>query len=168
MLLLLIRHALAEDAVAFARLGGVDAERPLTDNGRKRMRKGANRLRSQLNGIDLLASSPLRRAWETAEIVARAFGDIPIMERADLAPESPFEGLLDWLGKPPTENTLALVGHAPHLNELAGLLLTGSPRPVIDLRKGGVALLEFVDHVAPGGGVLHWLLTSSQLRSLKD
>ncbi len=167
MQLLLIRHALAEGSEAFARLGGTDVERPLTDNGRKRMRKAANRLRSQVEQIDLLASSPLRRAWETATIVARAFGDIPIMERADLAPDSGFEALLDWLGQSSTAKTLALVGHAPHLNELAGLLLSGAPRSVIDLRKGGVALLEF-DAVAPGSGVLLWALTSTQLRSLKD
>ena len=168
MQLLLIRHAAAEDADTFADQGGTDAGRPLTELGRKRMRKGANRLRSQLEAIAILACSPLRRARETAEIIARAFGDIPLVERQDLAPESEFESLLDWLRESSAESALALVGHAPHLNRLAGLLLAGEPLPLLDLKKGGVALLEFSKAVAPGAGTLRWLLTPAQLRSLKE
>ena len=46
MKLLLVRHAIAEEAEAFIGAGGFDAQRPLTEVGRKKMRKGANRLRS--------------------------------------------------------------------------------------------------------------------------
>jgi len=168
MQLLLIRHAAAEDAEAFAELGGTDAGRPLTEPGRKRMRKGANRLRTQLEAIAVLACSPLQRARETAEIVARAFGDISLIEREDLAPDSDFEPLLHWLRESSEAGTLALVGHVPHLSRLAGLLLAGEPRLLLDLKKGGVALLEFSGAVAPGAGSLRWLLTPAQLRSLKE
>ena len=84
MKLLLVRHAIAEEAEAFVGAGGSDARRPLTEIGRKKMRKGANRLRLQLRQIDVLACSPLVRSRETAEIIARAYGDIPIMERPEL------------------------------------------------------------------------------------
>ncbi len=169
MQLLLIRHAIAEDTEGFAHGGGNDADRPLTEAGRKRMRKGANRLRSQVQTIHVLASSSLLRARETAEIVSRAFSDTPVVEREDLAPDSDrMDSVLDWLKSCAPAKTVALVGHAPHLFLLAGILLAGSPRPLLILKKGGVALIEFDKTVEPGAGVLRWVLTPAQLRSLKD
>ncbi len=169
MQLLLIRHAIAEDARRFAYDGGNDADRPLTEAGRKRMRKGANRLRSQVQTIDVLACSSLLRARETAEIVSRAFGDIPIVKREDLAPDSDkMNSVLDWLKSCTPTGTVALVGHAPHLLLLAGMLLIGSPRPLLILKKGGIALIEFDKTVEPGAGMVRWVLTPAQLRSLKD
>ena len=156
MQLLLVRHAIAEDAEAFVANGRSDAQRPLTEVGRKKMRKGANRLRSQLRKIDILACSPLLRARETAEIIARAFGDPPIVERSEL----------DY--RYPPEAVVVAVGHEPQLSLLAGLLLADEPRPLLAFRKGGVALIEFPGRAVAGEGVLHWALTAGQLRSLKQ
>ncbi|MBL8251645.1 MAG: histidine phosphatase family protein, partial [Candidatus Competibacter sp.] len=108
MKLLLVRHAIAEDAEAFIAGGGSDARRPLTEVGRKKMRKGANRLRAQLERIDLLACSPLVRARETAEIIARAYGDIPIVERPELDYSNPPEAVLAWLAQGPAETVVAV------------------------------------------------------------
>jgi phosphohistidine phosphatase len=168
MQLLLIRHGIAEDALQFASAGGSDTERPLTDSGRKKMRKGANGLRSQLAGIDLLACSTLLRARQTAEIIASAFAGIPILERADLAPQSPLDSLLAWLEELPGTHTVALVGHEPYLNLLAGTLLIGAPRPLLALKKGGAVLIGFDNGARPGAGLLQWALTPAQLRSLKE
>lgn len=165
MKLLLVRHAIAEDAEAFA--GGSDAQRPLTEVGRKKMRKGANRLRSQLRQIDVLACSPLVRARETADIIARAYGDIPIVERPELDYSYPPEAVLEWLAQCPADTVVA-VGHEPQLGLLSGLLLGDGPRTVVAYRKGGAALFEFPGRAAAGRGVLHWALTPSQLRSLKQ
>lgn len=168
MKLLLVRHAIAEEAESFIAAGGADAQRPLTEVGRKKMRKGANRLRSQLGSIDILACSPLVRARETAEIIARAFGDPPIVERAELDYSQPPEAVVHWLAEEPAEAVVAAVGHEPQLSLLAGLLLAGVPRPLVVFRKGGVALLECPGRARAGEGVLHWVLTPSQLRSLKQ
>ena len=97
MKLLLVRHAIAEEAETFIATGGTDAQRPLTEIGRKKMRKAANRLRLQLGRIDILACSPLLRARETAEIIARACGDPPLVERAELDYRYPPERVVDWL-----------------------------------------------------------------------
>ncbi|MCP5195545.1 MAG: histidine phosphatase family protein [Gammaproteobacteria bacterium] len=168
MKLLLVRHAIAEDAETFITAGGTDAQRSLTDVGRKKMRKGANRLRSQLEQIDLLACSPLVRARETADIIARAFGDVPIIERPELDYRYPPEAVLGWLTQGPASGVVVAVGHEPQLSLLAGLLLAGVTRPLIAFRKGGVALLEFDGCVAAGEGILHWALTAGQLRSLNQ
>jgi phosphohistidine phosphatase len=168
MKLLLVRHAVAEDAETFIAAGGTDARRPLTEIGRKKMRKGANRLRSQLRQIDILACSPLLRARETAEIIARAFGDPPIVERSELDFSHPPEAVLTWLTQCPADGAVVAVGHEPQLGLLAGLLLADVAFPFIAFRKGGVAMIDFRGRVAAGAGVLQWALTAGQLRSLKQ
>ena len=168
MKLLLVRHAIAEDAETFMAAGGTDAQRPLTDAGRKKMRKGANRLRSQLEQIDLLLCSPLVRARETADIIARAYGDLPIIERPELDYRYPPEAVLDWLAQSATTGVAAAVGHEPQLGLLTGLLLADVTRPLVAFRKGGVALIEFDGRPVAGEGYLQWALTAGQLRSLNQ
>lgn len=168
MKLLLVRHAIAEDAESFAVTGGTDALRPLTEVGRRKMRKGTNRLRTQIDRIDVLACSPRVRARETAEIIARAYGDLPLLERPELDFIYPVEETALWLGQYRPEIVMAIVGHEPHLSLLSGLLLTAVPCPLVIFRKGGVALLEFPGRATPGEGVLHWVLTPGQLRGLKQ
>ncbi len=167
MKLLLVRHAIAEEADAFIAAGGTDALRPLTEIGRKKMRKGANRLRSQMRSIDLLACSPLLRARETADIIARVFGEVPVIERPELDYRYPPEAVLAWLAQGPADGWVVAVGHEPQLGLLSGLLLADDPRPLIAFRKGGLALIEFNGRPAAGEGILHWVLTPGQLRNLK-
>lgn len=167
MKLLLIRHGLAEDPERFRLAGGNDAERPLTELGIRRLRKGANRLRALMPTLDVLVSSRLLRARESADIVARAYGYGEVQTLDGLAPEDPPTMLLAWLAAQPAGATVALVGHQPHLGRLAGLLLCGEARPCIGLRKGGAALIEFAGIAETGSGVLGWLLTARQLRGLR-
>lgn len=168
MKLLLVRHAIAEEAEAFIAAGGTDAQRPLTEVGRKKMRKGANRLRALVGRIDVLAHSPLLRARETAELIARACGDPPLVECASLDYRYPPEADADWLAQYPPDYLVVAVGHEPQLGLLAGLLVAGEPCPLIAFRKGGVAMIEFPERPEAGMGVLHWVLTAGQLRSLKQ
>ncbi len=168
MKLLLVRHAIAEEAEAFIAAGGADAQRPLTEIGRKKMRKAANRLRLQLGRIDVLACSPLLRARETAEIIARACGDPPLVECSELDYRYPPERVVDWLRQCPPDAWVVAVGHEPQLGLLTGLLLADLPKPLILFRKGGVALIEFAGRAEIGAGLLQWALTPGQLRSLKQ
>ena len=73
MQLLVIRHAIAEEQEDFARSGRDDSERPLTDEGRDKMRRGIAGLRRMVSRIDLLASSQYTRARQTAELVAEGY-----------------------------------------------------------------------------------------------
>jgi phosphohistidine phosphatase len=168
MQLLLIRHGIAEDAVRFAFTGGTDAQRPLTASGHKKMRKAASGLRSQVARIDLLACSTLLRARQTAEIIAGAFADLPVLERDDLAPDSELDSLLAWLEGLSSTATVALVGHEPHLNLLAGMLLVGIPRPLFNLKKGAAVLIGFEGKLTAGSGLVHWALIPAQLRGLRE
>ena len=168
MKLLLVRHAIAEDAATFVAAGGNDAERPLTEHGRKRMNKAVRGLRSQLPQADWLVHSPLLRARETAGIIANALDAQPLMiETAALDYHEPPQAVLEWLKARSVPNTAILVGHEPQLSLLTGLLLCGEVRALIPFRKGGVALIAFADHPSAGQGVLQWALTPRQLRQLR-
>ena len=168
MKLLLVRHGIAEEAETFITGGGCDGQRPLTEIGRKKMRKGANRLRSQIRQIDLLACSPLLRARETAEIIAQVFGNAPIIERPELDFGYPPEAVAAWLAQCQIKGLVTVVGHEPQLSLLTGLLLADVAQPLLIFRKGGMALIEFSGPVEAGAGTLAWALTPGQLRSLKQ
>src|SRR3954469_737413 len=97
MNLLVIRHAIAEDKDAFAASGRSDDQRPLTAAGRSKMRRAAEGLRSTCPRVAAVASSPLLRARETADIVAPAFRLARVEIVDALRPDRPFEELAEWL-----------------------------------------------------------------------
>src|SRR5437773_11220092 len=86
MRLLVVRHAIAEDREAFARSHKDDAARPLTPDGRRKMARAAEGLKQLVPELELLAASPYKRALETAEIIAHAYGDQRVERVGELAP----------------------------------------------------------------------------------
>src|SRR2546429_8832517 len=85
MRLLVVRHAIAEDREAFARSHKDDADRPLTSEGRRKMERAALGLKELLPELDVVAASPYKRAVDTAEIIAGAYGGLPVGPVAGLA-----------------------------------------------------------------------------------
>lgn len=166
MQLLIIRHAIAEDRVEYATLGRSDDDRPLTAKGVERMRQGAAGLKRLLPRIDVLATSPLRRARQTAAIVQDALDAPKPMLRDELSPGSAPGAVAGWLGMLPSEAVVAVVGHEPDLSELVGWLTAGEAHSIVELRKGAACLLEIAGRPEPGGAVLRWLLAPKQLRLL--
>jgi phosphohistidine phosphatase len=166
MKLLIIRHAEAEERSGSLFDRKRDAERRLTDDGRKSMRKAAKGLREIAPKIDVLATSPLVRAFETAEIVAGVLGNVDVTELAPLAPEGDKQALITWLNEQPAEASAAIVGHEPDLSSFASLLIDGSSSSRITLKKGACCLIEFSDSPSAGNGTLLWLLQPAQLRKI--
>ena len=167
MKLLLIRHAIAEEREDFARTGKDDRLRPLTDEGRKKMKQAAKGLREILPEIDLLATSPLTRAAQTGAIVDSVYGGLKEVEIEELSPEATPSDFLRWLRKQKAD-TIAAVGHEPSISLILSWLLTGNERRIFTFRKGGAALLEFPDEPGGGTATLAWALTPGQLRDLAD
>ena len=172
MNLLVIRHAIAEDKEAFAASGRSDDLRPLTEAGRSKMRRAAQGLRATCPRVAVLASSPLLRARETADIVAPAIRVARVEIVEALRPDRPFEELAVWLRRRVAPNgneddtTVAVVGHEPHLSGLVTWLMTSGTESRIELKKGGACLLRFERAPAAGEAMLRWSLTPSQLRAL--
>ena len=141
-------------------------ERPLTAKGRKRMRqigRGLHRLDLE---PDRIISSPLPRAWQTAEIVASELELSDRLEAADaLRADRDAAAIRDWL-LTLQEPRLMIVGHNPTLSTLLGLLVTGRPDlPLCELKKGGIAALSTRDG---GGYTLDWIAPPRLLRRLSE
>jgi phosphohistidine phosphatase len=164
--LVFVRHGIAEDRKDAEHFGLADEARPLTAEGRKRMKKVAAGLRESVGKVALIATSSLLRAVQTAEILAKSFGDPPMTETASLAPGAAPSVLLDWLREQHSDDTIVLVGHEPDLSQWISWALTGKDRPLLTLRKGGACMLEFDKDVTPGTATLHWVMAPKQLRSL--
>ena len=174
MNLLVIRHAIAEDKEAFAATGRSDDQRPLTEAGRSKMRRAAEGLRATCPRVAVIASSPLVRARETADIVASGFRVAHVQITEALRPDRPFEELISWVRRRLSPNdeheniTIAIVGHEPHLSGLVTWLMSGGSESRMELKKGGACLLRFDREPARGEAILRWALTPSQLRRLAN
>ncbi|HEY2291027.1 MAG TPA: histidine phosphatase family protein [Thermoanaerobaculia bacterium] len=167
MKLLLIRHAIAEEREDFAKTGKDDRLRPLTEEGRKKMKQVARGLQEIVPEIDLLATSPLTRAAQTGAIVDSVYGGLKEVEIAELSPGSTPNDFLRWLRKQKA-GCIAAVGHEPSISLILSWLLTGSERRIFSFRKGGACLLDFPDEIGAGTATLLWALTPAQLRELAD
>lgn len=166
MRVLLIRHAIAQDREEFARSHKSDDARPLTPKGRRRMAAAAQGVRALVPSIDVIASSPLKRAVETAEILARAYNGNGVERLEALAPAGSAEHALEWLRTHADATCVAMVGHEPDLSELASYLLLDAVAPLFAFKKGGACLLEFSRTIEAGDAMLHWLLQPNHLRAL--
>jgi phosphohistidine phosphatase len=161
MELLVIRHAIAVDRDE-SKIS--DAERPLTEKGRGRMEEVAAGLSELVPEVDLIATSPLVRARETAAIVARCYDVKPqIVEQ--LAAGAPLGRLLEWLAAQ-VASRVAIVGHEPGLSTFASWLISARPESHLILKKGGACLLQVPGKIEPGMATLAWLLTPKQLRRM--
>src|SRR5260221_4105330 len=96
--LILIRHGIAEDQQTFAKTGEDDSARPLTAEGRKKMREAAKGLLRICPKIDAITTSPLKRAVQTAEIIHERYSEKPQFIELDLlAPGGSPSKLFSWL-----------------------------------------------------------------------
>ena|SRR4051794_1815793 len=119
----------------------VDPDRHLTDRGVEEVRRIAT------EAVDDLGVQPRRilhsgkaRARQTAEI----WGGLVGVDAAEAEGLAPNDDPAIWAARLGAENDgVMLVGHLPHLERLAGLLVTGDPnRPVTGFPAAGVACLE--------------------------
>jgi phosphohistidine phosphatase len=127
-----------------------DDERPLTKDGKKEMREVAAFLKRVKAKPDLIVTSPLPRASQTAEIAAE---HLKIKCREDKLLEPGFNrpGLERLLKKYP-EESLMIVGHEPDFSEVISEL-TGA---ALKLSKAGIALVDL--NRSWRSGRLLWLL----------
>jgi phosphohistidine phosphatase len=165
--LLIIRNGPAGSREEWERAERDDRLRPLTPKGKKEVRRAAAGQIRLVPALDLLATSPLTRAAQTAEIVGKEYG-CEIEEVEQLTPDHKPEDLIPWLQEQSRYEAVGLVGHEPHLGLLIGYLLTGKSVSFVDLKKGGACLLEMADPSKPGTAVLEWLLTDRELRRLGE
>jgi len=151
----ILRHAEAEETSP----SGRDADRRLTDAGRKRMRLVAKAVAKMDPEYDVVLVSPLVRTRQTAEPVVAACGfRKALLETKSLLPNADPEEILAELGKLGAESVL-LVGHQPHLGRLLGRLATGRRDSEIPMKKAGLAEFEIDGDPSIARAELKWLLS---------
>jgi phosphohistidine phosphatase len=165
MQLLVVRHGIAEERDAWAPRD--DSLRPLTPDGKKKMKEAAKGLRALVPRINLVATSPLTRAAQTAQVLAKEYEKTEPVTVEALAPGQRPPAVADWLRKQTTKETVAVVGHEPGLGALISWLSAGIERSFIELGKGGACLLELGERIDAGEAILVWALRPSQLRALR-
>ena len=167
MNLYIIRHAIAVDEGTSDYES--DSERPLTDKGRKKMRQIAKGLRNLGVEFDLILSSPYVRARETAEILADVFKmKKKILFSDNLIPMGNPELLITEVNEKYSVNSIALIGHEPHLSTLVGLLVAENAKIDVTLKKGGVCYLSADDLHHEHRATLEWLLTPGIMMEISD
>jgi phosphohistidine phosphatase len=165
MKLYIVRHAIAD---LHGSPGVKDEDRPLTEDGIRKMRLIAAGLR-RLDFIpDLILSSPLLRTRQTAGILIDEFGRgmeltiLPALAPSGLRRDL-YSSIKSYGGN---RNSLMLVGHQPSLGEIAGEIISGAGECFIDFKKGGACAIEITRFGNPPSGSLISLLTPSILRSI--
>lgn len=142
-----------------------DALRPLTPEGREKMAGAAAGL-AQLFQPQLVLSSPLVRARQTADIIVVASGG-PKLQMHDGLANGDHQAVMGASARPGIER-VTLVGHEPRLSEMLSWLLTGSEgRLRSGFKKGGAALVEFGSDPRPGTGELRWMIPPGTLRRIR-
>jgi len=165
MQLLVVRHAVAFERSATR--WPDDAERPLTPEGAERARKAALGLKRIADPPARVLASPLSRAQETAAILTRLAGWPEASVCAQLLPGASPEELLALLART-RDRSIAVVGHEPAVGRLLAMCLPGGvSATAFEMKKMGVALLEFPGAARAGRGRLMWLLPPKALRAAR-
>jgi phosphohistidine phosphatase len=141
-----------------------DAQRPLTEEGRGRFAQMAATLVERGCVPDVIATSPMVRCVQTAEVLAQAIGDhAEVVQRAELLPGGDAESLIAWTAKQARRHgQMAWVGHAPDVGRLAAAVL-GQSGGWLHFSKGAVAAIRFEASPWSGRGELRWLVTAKVL-----
>jgi phosphohistidine phosphatase len=164
MQLLVVRHAIAAERSA---RWPDDAERPLTPAGAERASQAALGLKRIADPPARVLASPLRRAEETAAILTRFAGWPEATVCVQLLPGASPEELLALLART-RDRSIAVVGHEPAIGRLLAACLPGGvSETAFEMKKMGVALLEFPGAARAGRGRLVWLLPPKVLRAAR-
>jgi phosphohistidine phosphatase len=157
MKLYILRHG---DAVEYGDPRYKENDRPLTPKGIQRTKQLAHVLREMEITFDSILTSPLARARETAEIVARGLklhDNLRFSEH--LAPSGSMEELVHQINtiRPATKGVM-LVGHEPYLSGFTSLLCTGGPGLPVIFKKGALCRLDVQVLTCGKCAALDWLL----------
>ncbi len=146
MILYLMRHA---NAGMFRENPTLDARRGLVKEGKEQCVLMARMLGALKVQIDMIVSSPLKRAMQTAQFVGTELGyDAKVEASKALLPSATFAEFQDMLAKYARYEGLLAVGHNPILYQFLGRLITGNGGAAIRMRKASIARVD-LDHHPP-------------------
>lgn len=158
--IVLLRHGIAEDAGP----GQSDEQRALTSEGHARMKQIGRGLERAFPRAQVICASPLVRAQQTAQWVAKAYRLRAKVETTEvLVPSATPRQLAEFL-ESRTERRIILVGHEPNMTSNLLALIGADSRAAVEFKKGGAACVRLLGRQ----GVLQWMLTPKLLMKLAE
>jgi len=114
--------------------------------------------------VEVIVSSPLKRATQTASLVGNEMGyEGKLQIENALRPEAALADFRKLIEKYARQESIMVVGHNPNLSQFLGAIISDSGcEASVDLKKGAVARVE----MRRTSGTLHWCLTPKLLRTL--
>ncbi len=164
MEVIFLRHGIAEDREGWK---SDDKDRPLTAHGTERSMAVVRGLKALKVRPDVILTSPLLRALETAEIAMKGLSTDAKVETADeLVPAAPPDRLMARLGELADTPVVLCVGHEPHLSMTASAMISGKTAASLEMKKAGACCIRFTGPPKAGAGTLLWLLPPKILRAI--
>jgi phosphohistidine phosphatase len=162
--LYIVRHAIAAER---GPEWPDDNKRPLTERGIERFKEVVTGLVFLEVQLDIVFTSPLMRARQTAELLAEGLPEVVPVETADaLAPGHTTLEVMEQIAREAGGATrVAVVGHEPDLGALAGWLI--GARRSLPFKKGGVCRFE-MDSLTSRYATLSWHIPPKALRKLRS
>jgi len=145
---------------------GNDDKRPIDKTGEQQSHDVGRALSALELKLDVVISSPLTRAMQTAEIAASELGHKgKIVIDEALRPEANYEQFEELLARHGKEKAIMVVGHNPSMTDFLNQMLAGSDSAeFIDFKKGAVAKVEKDGSEA---AVLKWYMTPKLVRAIQ-
>jgi phosphohistidine phosphatase len=164
MIVYFVRHASAGQPKSNPQQ---DARRPLDKEGVEQATQMGRVLASLAVQVDTIVSSPLKRATQTASLIANEIGhEGKLVFSPALAKGGSIEDFRQLLQKHEAQDAVMVVGHNPGLSRfLSHMLSAGSTDGSVDLKKGAVAR---VDVDARNRAVLKWCINPKVVRSVYE
>jgi phosphohistidine phosphatase len=161
MIVYFLRHASAGKSMANPRK---DERRPLDDEGILQARYVGRLLANLDVQVEQIVSSPLKRARQTASLVANELAFEPAVQIDDaLRPDAGFEQFQAMLAHYKKYDSIMVVGHNPSLTEFLMKSISNDGATQIDFKKGAVAKVEMNGRTGP----MQWLVTPRIARTLQ-
>jgi phosphohistidine phosphatase len=160
MILFLMRHA---NAGTFRANPELDAKRSLVKEGKEQCMLMAALLASLKAPVDTVVSSPLKRARQTAQLVATELGFEGGVETNEaLGLNGSFAEFQQMLAEYADRDGVLAVGHNPNVFQFLGRLITGNGGAAIRMRKGSIARVDMEQHPPR----LQWLLDPRSVEAI--
>lgn len=143
-----------------------DSDRALTQTGIENSEQVAAYCAALGIGFSYIYSSPIKRAMQTAEIIAKKYPQLTIRTTEHLTPESDPRSLFTELKHHTMDSSLLLVTHEPFASSCISQLIGTSEQSRITMKTNSLAYVETDGSVHRGAGRLIWLSTPDIMKSL--
>lgn len=141
----------------------LDAKRSLIKEGKDQCLLMARVLSALKVQVDIVVSSPLKRALQTAQFVGTELGyDAKVEISPALGPDADYADFQDMLAKYSGYEGMLAVGHNPNVFQFLGRLITANGGAAIRMRKGSVARVDLDRHPP----LLQWLIDPRSARAI--